>query len=105
MSLTTLSLCMPAHTCLHPALPLHPKHASMHGAAPFVQALAQARLRPTDKSLLVSQSEPERLPRQLSPAAAAAYAAGVEALLSHETALQLNVGPGCASCAPCLACI
>ena len=72
----------------------------MHGAAAFVQALARAHMRPMDKSLLVNQSEPEQLPRQLSAAAAAAYTAGVEALLSHETALQRKVCSRCAAFAP-----
>jgi hypothetical protein len=76
----------------------------MHGAAPFVQALARTHLRPMDKSLLVNQSEPEQLPRQLSAAAAAAYAAGVEVLLSHETALQQDICARLALIAPCEAC-
>jgi hypothetical protein len=54
-----------------------------------VQALAQAYLGPMDDSHF-AQPEPERVTRQLSAAAAATYAAGVEALLSHEAALQCN---------------
>ena len=44
-----------------------------------------------DASVFVNQHQPYRAPRQLSAAAAAAYAGGMEALLSHEAALQRNV--------------
>jgi hypothetical protein len=64
----------------------------MRGAASVVQALAQLYLgpmAPMDESHF-AKPEPERMPKQLSEPAAAAYAAGVEALLSHEAALQRN---------------
>ena len=66
----------------------------MHRAALILQALAQVYLGPMDGSHFV-QPEPERVTRQLSAAAAAAYAAGVEALLLHEAALQRNVRSRC----------
>lgn len=55
----------------------------------IVQALAQGYLGPMDDSHF-AKAELEQVPSQLSTAAAAAYAAGVEALLSHEAALQWN---------------
>jgi hypothetical protein len=78
------------------------KRKPMHGGVPAVQALAQAYLGPMDESHF-AKPEPERVHRQLSAAAATAYAAGVEALLSHEAALLRNVRSRCTSVAHCKA--
>jgi hypothetical protein len=68
-----------------------------------VQALAQVYLGPMDDSYYPLQ--PERAPGQLSAAAAAAYTAGVKALLAHEAALHQDVTFRCNSLTSVLALI
>ena len=74
----------------------------MHGVVHTVQALAQAYLGPMDERHF-AKPDTERVHRQLSAAAAIAYAAGVEALLSHEAALLRNVRSRCTLVAHCKA--